>query len=247
LLTVEVLQLFPIKGLDPIEVQAAQVLPSGALAYDRRWALFDARDRPVNGKNRPEVHTIRAEYDLIRMEVSLEGHICSLAHGAGAIAEWFSERLGERVQFRENRTTGFPDDLVSPGPTVVSAASLATVAEWHDLAADEARRRFRTNIEFSAPEPFWEDRLYGSTLKIGPVDLQCVNPCQRCVVPSRNSRTGEPDRGFQKLFAENREMHMPHNAQMSGFTHYYRFALNTRLSESQAEKWIRLGDHVRMA
>src|SRR6187402_3263094 len=228
--------LYPIKALDAVAVEAATVLASGALAHDRRWALFDARGRFVNGKNRAAIHAIRAEYELTRLEVSLEGKVFSLVRQLEELAAYLSDRLEEPIRVAENVDVGFPDDLDSPGPTCVSLASLAEVARWFGFSLEEARARFRTNVEVDDVEPFWEDQLYRATLLAGEVEITAVNPCQRCVVPSRHPTTGEPRAGFQKRFAEWREASFPRIGQRELFDHYYRFAVNTTLSPDQAGK-----------
>lgn len=238
------LHVYPIKALDAVLVNEARVLASGALEFDRRWALVDARGRFVNGKNRAEVHSIRAEYDLATLQVALDGRTFSLERQGVDIARWFSERVGESVEWLENTTLGFPDDTESPGPTFVSAASVARVAEWFGLAADEVRRRFRANVEFDGVDAFWEDRLYGSRFRVGEVDVDAINPCQRCVVPSRDALTGTQNVGFQKRFTELREAEIPAFAVARQFNHYYRFAVNTCIPASQAGKVIRVGDEL---
>jgi uncharacterized protein len=40
--------LFPIKSLDGVVVEAAEVLPGGVLAFDRRWRMVDRQGRTVN-------------------------------------------------------------------------------------------------------------------------------------------------------------------------------------------------------
>jgi uncharacterized protein YcbX len=237
--------LHPIKALDAVAVEAATVLASGALAHDRRWALFDARGRFVNGKNRAAIHAIRAQYELTRFEVSLEGKVFSLVRQSEELAAHLSDRLEEPIRVAENPDVGFPDDLDSPGPTCVSRASLAEVARWFGFSLDEARARFRTNIEVDGVEPFWEDQLYQANLRAGAVELSVVNPCQRCVVPSRHPTTGDVTPMFQKRFVEWREAGFPGTGRREPFNHYYRFAVNTKLAPDQAGKTLRLGDEVR--
>lgn len=238
------LSVYPIKGMNGTPVEQARVLPSGALEFDRRWALVDGRGRFVNGKNRVEVHSIRATYDLARLEVTLDGRAHSLTRDGLSIASWFSERLGEAVEWRENADVGFPDDTDSPGPTFISSASAARVGAWFGLGIEEVRRRFRFNVEFDGVDAFWEDGLYGSRFRVGGVDVEAVNPCQRCVVPSRDSVTGAQDAGFQKRFAELRQAEMPQEAQRALFTHYYRLTVNTRIAASEAGKALRVGDSI---
>ncbi len=138
----------------------------------------------------------------------------------------------------ENCETGFPDDLDAPGPTIVSTATLVAVAEWFPgLTVDEARRRFRANLEIDGVEPFWEDRLYGRDgepvrFRIGDVEFFGTNPCQRCVVPTRDSQTGDVLSDFQKQFATQRESTLPVWAERSRFNHFYRLAVNTRVVSS---------------
>jgi uncharacterized protein YcbX len=238
--------IYPIKALDALRVDEARVLASGALEFDRRWAMVDARGRYVNGKLYAAVHGVRAEYDLAALEVTLNGRTYSLARQGGEIARWFSELLGGPVEWRENIEAGMPDDTDSPGPTFVSTASLERVAHWFELPVQNVRPRFRSNVEFSADEPFWEDRLYGSEFRAGDVTVFAVNPCQRCIVPQRDARTGERIGSFQKRFAEMREAEMPALAKTAQFNHYYRFAVNTRIAASEAGKIIRVGDPVRL-
>lgn len=225
-----------------MRVEECRVLPSGALEFDRRWALTDSRGRFVNGKNYVQVHSIRAVYDLGKLEVTLDGRAFSLVRETNAIARWLSERLDDTMQFQEDEVAGFPDDTDSPGPTFVSSASIVQVAEWFKFSVDQTRRRFRANLEFEVTEAFWEDRLYGSSFRVGNVNVDAINPCQRCVVPSRDAFTGVQDQGFQKRFAELRRASIPQFARTGQFNHYYRFAVNTRIDASEAGKTIRVGD-----
>ena len=238
------IRLYPVKALDPISVPEARVLASGALEWDRRFALFDARGRFVNGKNFAGIHPIRATYDLARGEIALDSQAFSLTRQGGNIAAWFSGRLNEPVEWREDAAAGFPDDTEAAGPTLVSEASIHTVADWFALDAEQVRRRFRVNIEISGLPAFGEDRWYGSAVRIGGgVTVNAVNPCARCVVPSRDSLTGAQDAGFQRRFAELRKQHLPAWAKTAAFDHYYRFSVNTRIAAA-AGQIIRVGDDV---
>lgn len=239
------LRIYPVKGLDPVSVSAVRVLPSGALEFDRRWALFDARGNFINGKNRPALHAVRAAFDMDRGEIRLDsGTAWSLSREAGAVERWFAGLLGEPVTLRENPGAGFPDDTDSPGPTIASEASFAAVAGWFGFTPSAVRLRFRANIEIAGVEAWWEDRLYGSRFQIGATRFTAVNPCARCVVPSRDAHSGEPAPGFQKRFMELRREHLPAAANAALFDHTYRFAVNTRLDGGGATAGtiIRIGD-----
>ena len=241
---VSLLRLHPIKGLPPADVSEAMVLASGALALDRRWALMDARGRFVNGKNVPAIHTLDARFDVSALEVTLDGRTFSLTRQGEELAAWCGKRLEQPVTWAENVEVGFPDDVEATGPTFVSAASVKAVAGWFGLEVDDAGRRFRHNIEIEGVAAFWEDALYGRTVSIGDVPVHAVNPCARCVVPSRDARTGEATAGFQKRFAELRQQHLPAGTSTAPFNHFYRFTVNTRIAADQAGRSIRVGDVV---
>lgn len=49
--------------------------------------------------------------------------------------------------------------------------------------------RFRPNIVIETNEPFCEDRW--QTVTIGPVELELVKPCSRCIIITTNQITGE--------------------------------------------------------
>jgi uncharacterized protein YcbX len=238
------LRVYPIKGLPPADVNAAMVLPSGALAGDRRWALVDRRGRFVNGKNVANIHRIAAGYDSGVQHVVIDGRSFALGEQGHEIAAACGEILGEPLTWSENAVVGFPDDLVSPGPTLVSSASLAEVAGWFGFEVEATRLRFRTNIEVDEVDAFWEDAFYGGSMRVGDVDVQAINPCARCVVPSRDAVGGEVTHGFQKRFADLRRAHLPAHASAALFNHYYRFTVNTRIAASEAGKAIRVGDDV---
>jgi uncharacterized protein len=250
--------IYPIKSLDGVEVAEIATLASGALAGDRRLALVDANGRLLNGKRTPRVQAIRAVFDGVTVSGEWSGVTLSIADLGverfgwlewDRLAAWLSPWLGESIRVVENMEVGFPDDLESPGPTLVSTASLGSVGSWFGLSAEETRRRFRANIEIAAEDAFDEDRLFGEAGETRPVAIgravyRAVNPCQRCVVPTRDSLTGESVAGFQKEFARRREASLPAGVVRSRFNHFYRLAVNTRPGDGFRPEAIRVGDVV---
>jgi hypothetical protein len=230
--------IYPVKSFDGSAVDEARVLPSGALEHDRRFALFDAEGQVVNGKRTPQMHRLRSRFDLNAGHVILSDGArtsdFSLATDRGQIEERLENFFGFPVRLEENASAGFPDDTVAPGPTVVSAATLAEVSSWYEeLALEEICRRFRANLIVDGVEPFWEDRLYSEEgqvvrFQVGKVTFEGVYPCQRCVVPTRSSETGERYDGFGKIFEARRYETLPYWATRSRFDHFYRLAVNTR-------------------
>jgi uncharacterized protein YcbX len=72
------------------------------------------------------------------------------------------------------------------------------------------------------------------------------NACARCVVPSRDARTGDAIAGFQKRFAERRQATLPAGVDTRPFNHFYRLAVNTRLAPSAIGGVVRVGEAIRV-
>jgi uncharacterized protein YcbX len=247
---------FPIKSLAAIETAQARVLSRGALEHDRTWGLFDAGGKFVNGKRCAAVHRLRSCVDLEEQSVTLRDEN---GRGLGSrtfsldqddlLEGWLAEYFGFPVSFRKNTELGFPDDTASPGPTIISLATLVEIGRWFDLPVEEVRARFRTNIEIGGVPAFWEDRLFGAAgtivrFRIGEAVFEGVNPCQRCIVPPRNPLTGVLDETFVRRFTELRNETLPSWSTRERFNHFYRVAINTRPYGEQGGKWLRVGDRI---
>lgn len=250
------LRLYPIKSLDPVEVSQVTITAGGSLQHDRAFRLVDDQGRVINGKRTAQVHRIRAKFSADCQQLILSSDqdpnptLFDLNQDRSALQDWFSAYFGMRVYCQENREIGFPDDLTSPGPTVISVATLQTTAAWFpDLCVDQMRGRLRMNLELEQVPAFWEDTLFGDPADrvrflIGSVELYGINPCARCIVPTRDPFTGEQLKGFQRDFISQRRQTLPPEVDRSRFDHFYRLGLNTRIPPSQAHKMIRVGDPV---
>ncbi|MFS0517015.1 MOSC domain-containing protein [Nostoc sp. UIC 10607] len=248
--------LYPVKSLDGVEVENARVLASGALHHDREFAIFDEQGRFVNGKRHAKIHLLRAQFALLNRTISLQipdsdlQRIFHLDEERQALEATLSDFLGFGVTLRQNSLMGFPDDTSSPGPTVISTATLAEVTSWFPgLNIDEIRRRMRANIEIDGVPAFWEDQLFSEqgdlvSFRVGDVDFFGVKPCQRCIVPTRDSYLGEAYPNFQKIFVTQRQATLPNWVASSPFNHFYRLSVNTELSPSSAGKILQIGDEI---
>jgi uncharacterized protein len=256
--SIERLILYPIKSLDGIAVSQATVSPNGALLHDREFALLDEAGNFINGKRNARIHALRSSFDLENFTVFLrrddESQVRNfhLLDETEQLAAWFSDYFGFVVKLVRNTDGGFPDDTDSPGPTIVSTASLQAVSSWFPaLTPDEALQRFRSNIVISNVPAFWEDQLFGAPettvdFTIGEVQFSGINPCARCVVPSRQPVTGAALPGFQRTFADRRKASLPDWAEHSRFDHFYRLAVNTRIPAAEAGKTIHLGNELKL-
>jgi uncharacterized protein YcbX len=248
------LRLYPFKSLDGVDVESAPLAERGGLRHDRAFALVDERGALVNGKSEPLVYQLRVTYDagVTRATFAsphVEGpFVFAFDDEPAALEGWLGRHFGRAVTLQHDANGGFPDDPRAPGPTIVSLATLATVAAWFpELSVDDVRRRLRANVELDGVPAFWEDTLFGSVdetipFRIGETQLEGTNPCARCIVPSRDAETGAPLAGFQKIVAEQRAATLPLWSDRSRFDHFYRLTLNTRPAPDQAGRVIRLGD-----
>ncbi len=248
--------IYPIKSLDRVEVSEVEVLPSGALAGDRTIAMIDGSGRFVNGKRYPQIHLLRSQFDLKTQTVQIqeqgknENYGFDLSSDFADFELWMSGFFGFQIKLLKNLEMGFPDDINSPAPTITSTATLEMIQSWYDnISFAEIQRRFRTNLEIAGVEAFWEDRLFARKgeapeFQIGNIKFLGMNPCARCVVPTRDSETGKVYPNFQKTFIKNRQELLPTWAERSQFNHFYRLTVNTRISNLSTDPYLRLGDRV---
>jgi len=247
------IQIFPIKSLDGLSVEQVRIAAGGILENDRVYAIFDKDGAVVNGKRTARVHQLRSSFDLEIKEVRLwqdnESSPTQFQLDApGRMEDWLSAFFGFLVTLRSEPQRGFPDDRAASGPTIVSEASLREIQTWFpDLTLESLRRRFRANLELSEGEAFCEDRLFGEPdelkpFQIGPVQFRGHNPCQRCVVPTRDPDTGQAVTEFQKQFMAMRKKTLPAWANAQRFNHFYRFAVNTSIPPTESGKYLRSGD-----
>ena len=257
--TVDRLTIYPIKSLDGRSVQSVEIVDNGGLAGDREFALFDAEKEYVNGKRERQIHTIRATYegdgaDIDAVELSTEEtepqrFPVDQLEGSAAV-DWLREQVGYPVSLARDPAGGFPDDSHASGPTIISTATIETVASWFDgIPTDGMRRRLRANIELGGVPPFWEDHLFADrshhvAFSVGGVSFRGVNPCQRCVVPSRDPDTGEEYEAFQQTFIEKRRETIPAWSGGDWFDHDFRLMVNTMVPQSEWGETISVGETV---
>lgn len=245
----------PIKSLDATPVTSATVVENGGLEFDRRYAIVDDDGEYVNGKREPLVHRLRTTVDLDTAVVTLRGgdddpRRFHLEDDRGDLEAWLSAFFGRPVSLLRSDEGGFPDDPDASGPTVISTGTLERVASWYDgIDLEGMRRRLRPNLVIDGTPAFWEDRLYEEPgyvvpFTLGGATLHGVNPCQRCVVPTRDPDTGEPTPNFRERFVTRREATLPDWASTAWFDHYFRLMVNTRIPASSWGVDITIGDDL---
>ncbi|MGB9965837.1 MOSC domain-containing protein [Halobacterium hubeiense] len=250
---VDRLRVYPVKGLDGIEVDAADVTPGGTLADDRTYAFFDGDGDVLNGKRTARVHDLATDFDRETREFVVETRDGETARfdldgDPGAAEAWFSEFFDADLTLERDDELGYVDRR-EMGPSVVSTATLREVASWFDgLTVDGVRRRLRANVEVAGVPAFWEDRFVGEDapgFDAGGVRFEGVTACGRCVVPSRDPDTGEPTPEFRETFVQRRRETFPEFADRDAFDHFYALMLIARVPEGSRGQTLRVGDEVR--
>ena len=254
--------IYPIKSLDGVSVSEVEVLPSGALQGDREFAIVDASGKYVNGKRTARVHQLRAQFNLSQLgsrtitvgeEGSEKTYEFELDRNRSPLETWLSQFFAQPVRLVHNPQAGFPDDTNYPGPTAIAGETLKTVAGWfEDMDASQMQQRLRVNLDIGEAAAFWEDRLCingdrGVAFRVGQsVTLAGTNSCSRCIVPTRDPRTGAGYSKFQRIVVERRQATFPTWGNLAVFDHYYRLTTNTRLVSLGVDSRIRVGDEVQI-
>jgi len=254
----ESIHLYPIKSLNGVSVQQATVLENGMLQHDREFAMVGPDGKFINGKHNDKVHVLRSSFDATFSLLTIapgpleDSNTFHLEHDRDRIEKWLTDFFGFRVIMIWNDHGGFPDDTNASGPTVIGTGSLHEVIEWFpSLHYEQVRNRFRPNLVIGDAVPFWEDKLFDKEgtvveFEIGNVRFEGVNPCQRCVVPTRDPASGEIYPDFQKRFMEKRKQTLPSWTEVSRFDHFYRLSVNTRTPPSEKGKTLRVGDDIKI-
>ncbi len=253
---VERITVYPVKGLDGVELEEVRVLDGGTLEGDREFALFDAAGDVVNGKRTDRVHDLETAVDPATGELTVETgegerrrFDLGDEHERDRAAEWFGGFFDADLTLERDQSVGFVDRR-EMGPSVVSTATLETVASWfEDVTVEGARRRLRANVEVGGVPAFWEDRFVGDgapSFLAGDLRFEGVTPCGRCVVPERDPDTGERTPEFRERFVPMRRETFPEWADPEAFEHYYTLMLIAEVAEDDRDGTLRVGDRVRV-
>jgi len=262
---IENLWVYPVKGLDRMEVKSIEINEAGTFHRDREYAMlnpeedsviedrFDSVGKTFNGKEIDHTHEVTSSFDpetdelTLRMRETGTTHTFDLTSERGGASEWFSDFVGEPVELRQKEPPSFID-RPKLGPSVISTGTLEEVASWFDdMTVEGARIRLRPNIEIGGVPAFWEDRFLGEDpggFEVGQTRFEGAEACARCVVPSRDPDTGHPTEDFEQRFAERREKSLPEWAPEEEFEHFFTVMLITRVPESSRGDAVRVGDEV---
>ena len=134
--------------------------------------------------------------------VTIWGDDCSGVDAGDAAARWFSELLetpARLVEMTEECVRPVDPEVARPGDLVsfadcypVMLIGRASLDELNArLGKSTSMRRFRPNLEVEGAAPFAEDHWW--RLRIGEVEFEGAENCERCTFPTIDPETGLKD------------------------------------------------------
>ena len=233
---VAALHLYPVKGMRGLARAETEVAAHG-LAGDRRWMVVDDEGRFLTQRQLPDMAQLEAEpvadglvlrhggdahavqrpaADAVRLSVTIWRDTVPVAAAEGASAAWLSARLGRpcRLVYMDDERARPVDPVFGrPGDHVgfadafpLLAASESSLSALNaELGLPVPMDRFRPSVTISGLPPWSEDRW--RRVRIGAMTFRAPNPCTRCVVVTRDQRTGlspEPGEPLRTLGRLNR-------------------------------------------
>lgn len=254
--TISKLRIYPIKSFSHIELEEAEI-GIHSLKNDRLFAMKDENGRYINGKRTARVNELKTEFDLEKGLVWFseksggERRLFELKVGNADLDNYLSDFLGFKIQLIKNEEGGLQDIPITSSVTIVSEASLQSLQKDLDRHSLESMRlRFRTNVELSCVDAFWEEQLYqepgiGMRFRIGEVEMIGVSPRARCNVPPQHPDTGEMDLDFVKNMIASRDKHLTtvNDLLQYGRASYF-LTINVYVAKTELGKKIRLNDQI---
>lgn len=188
--------------------------------HDRRWVVVDDKLQFLSQRRLPKMCLIDtalqhgelalsaptmptinvAAPSSAQKQVTVWKDTIAAQDCGAAVAAWLSEFLQHscRLFYMPDATQraakrGYQNTVPTVGFADAYPLLLTTQASLDDfnthLAAPISMQRFRPNIVLTGCSPYAEDQWH--TLRISDLQLQLVEPCARCIVPSIDPATAE--------------------------------------------------------
>ncbi len=251
------LRIYPIKSLGFLEVEEAEI-GMHSLKNDRIFAMVDEDGRYVNGKRTSLVNQLKTTYDLEEGMVYFTKKTAKdpigfeLREENTDLNNYLSDFFDIKLRLIQDGQGRLMDIPFESSVTVVSEASLQYLQKDLDrYSLENMRLRFRSNIELSGVEAFWEEQLYiqpgvGVRFQMGDVEMIGISPRARCNVPPQSPVDGEMDFRFAKNMMESRNKHVDSlgNVLQYGKSPYF-LTINVFVPKTEQGKKINLNDPIK--
>ena len=250
--------IYPIKSLDPIALQKAEV-GFHSLKNDRIFAMKTPDGRYVNGKRTGRVNQLEAKYDLEKSTVSLgergtnHTETFELRIENEKLNQFLSDFFELDIELVHSSKGELLDVPHRSSATIISTTTYQSLLQnFAENTLEDFRLRFRTNIEIENAEAYWEEQLIEAPGKavrftIGEVNMIGMTPRARCNVPPRNPITGETNKAFIKKMMAHREESLPSFSNLSAFGNMYHLSVDCYIPPTEAGKIIKQGDEINIA
>ena len=214
---------YPLKSGAGTDLDASDIEPCGLrgdrrwMAVDGDGVCVTARERPQLvrvlaratdtglrlGMDDREPFTVRyPDAGSRTARVWIWGQACSALDAGDAAARWMSDALDKPVRLvamddrykrRPDQDCTLPDDEVSFADCYpVLAIGRSSLDDLNTRTpAPTSMRRFRPNFVVSGGTPYAEDGW--RRIRIGTVEFEGVENCERCELPTVDPETGVPD------------------------------------------------------
>lgn len=219
MLQVAALHVYPVKSCRGVDLPSAE-LTSRGFRLDRRYMIVDADGTFVTQRRDPKLTPVTTELsadrfvlaapgleplslpheapDGPRMSVTVWSSSCrAVVHSEGS--DWFSRLLGRAahlVFMPDDVERAIDPDYAEPGEIVSFADGYPVMVLSEESLSDLNARlpepvtmeRFRPSIVLRGGAPYAEDGW--KRLRLGDAVLRLVKLCARCVLTTRDPRTG---------------------------------------------------------
>lgn len=220
MITVRSLHIYPVKSCRGIDVDTAEVGPTG-FRHDRQWMVVDADGTFLSQRSHPQLARIRTsiEGDLLILEapgqstleiartdrpgdrrsVVVWNDACEAVSAGPRAGEWFSSLLGTPCELVRQ-----PDDSVRQvDPVYADPADRVAFADGFPFLLINRASVEDLNLRLADPVP--ADRFRANivvegceaysedgwaSLQIGMIAFRVAKPCARCVVITTDQKDG---------------------------------------------------------
>ena len=214
---------YPLKSGAGIDLDASEMEPCGLrgdrrwMAVDGDGVCVTARERPqlvrvlarvtdtglrLRMDDREPLTVQYPDAGSRASRVWIWGQECNALDAGDAAARWMSDALDKPVRLvamddrhkrRPDQDCTLPDDEVSFADCYpVLAIGRSSLDDLNTRTpAPTSMRRFRPNFVVSGGEPYAEDGW--RRIRIGTVEFEGVENCERCELPTVDPETGIPD------------------------------------------------------
>ncbi len=190
------LRRWPVKSMAGESVDALAIDEGGAIG-DRAHGLYAARDgklRKVNAEGAPRLLAWTAAYPETDHTVTRERlPAAAITSPDGRTFSWDDRALPDELRADLGREVNLVRDTLGrqdrPSTLHVTVdGSLRALEEA--LGGPIDPRRFRSNLHLDLDSaPFAEDEWVGRRLRIAGAELEVVELCERCAIPTRDPDT----------------------------------------------------------